>query len=193
MLQNWKSKSSWEVIQNEKGENVYLFRLQGATPEERAVFDKQISECQLKGKIGPSERSFHSIKKGDLIFSLSDEAAKGLDGIWKPQYSELCDNLGMRSCWDKIFIATGRVVREGYRINISLAKEFEIKRAKEILSDADVVFEDRKATSYSDTVQPGDRTLRVIHQRSVCNLRRFWTDKVERSRLAQSLREKYGR
>ena len=102
--------------------------------------------------------------------------------------SELCDSIKNRICWDKILISPAphsNVIHEGYRINISLEKEEDIQQAKEILKQAGIVFDDRRATSFSDSVQPGDRTLRVIHQNSVTKLRRMWTEEFERQRLAQ--------
>ena len=107
-------------------------------------------------------------------------------------YSELAHNIKQRMCWDKVRILLtprSRAFQEGYRINISLTKEKEIQEAKEILKKAQVVFEDRKATSFSDTVRPGDRTLRVIHQKSVQNLRKMWAEEFEKSPLGQALKK----
>ena len=108
-------------------------------------------------------------------------------------YSELCHKIKQRMFWDKILFSpapSSNIIREGYRINISLEKEEEIRMAKEILQKANVtVFEDKVATSFSDSVEPGDRTIRVTHQLSVINLRKMWAKEFEKSRQAQALRE----
>ena len=111
-------------------------------------------------------------------------------------YSELLLKIKNRGSWDKIFMAPAprsKVVHEGYRINIELENEAEIEKAKEFLREAHVVFEDRKASSFSETVAPGDRTLRVIHQVSVVNLRKMWAEEFEKSPLGQALRKQQER
>lgn len=107
-------------------------------------------------------------------------------------YSDLCRNIKQRMCWDKILFypsPRAKVVHEGYRININTEKEEDIEQAKEILRKAHVVFEDKRSTSPSETVAPGDRTLRVFHQESVKNLRKMWAQEFENSRFAQTIRE----
>ena len=94
--------------------------------------------------------------------------------------------------WDKIFLVPAprsRVLHEGYRINISGEEEPDIEKAKAVLAEADVIFDDKCATSFSENVEPGDRTLRVIHQRSVINLRKMWADEFEKIRSVHSLKE----
>ena len=110
--------------------------------------------------------------------------------------SFLCQKIKTRDAWDKIFmtpVPRSRIIHEGYRINIELEKEENIARAKEILRKAGVVFEDRVATSRSETVKPGDRTLRVTHQLSVNNLRKMWIQEFEKSPLGQALKKQQER
>ena len=108
-------------------------------------------------------------------------------------YSKVCHNIKDRMNWDKILISPvprSRVLHEGYRINITSKKEDDIEQAKKILKEAGIIFEDRYATSYSETVEPGDRTLRVVHQKSVMNLRKMWMAELEKFRLAHTLKGK---
>ncbi len=110
--------------------------------------------------------------------------------------SFLRQKIKTRDAWDKIFMAPvpcSKVIHEGYRINIELEKEEDIARAKEILRKAGVVFEDRVATSRSETVEPGDRTLRVTHQFSVNNLRKMWAQEFEKSPLGRALKKQQER
>ena len=110
-------------------------------------------------------------------------------------YSKLCNKIKHRKYWDKILfspVPRAEILHEGYRINITQEKEEDIKKAKEILNNAKIIFNDRKATSFSEFVQPGDRTLRVTHPASVAALRQMWAEEFRKSRLAQSLREKEG-
>ena len=105
--------------------------------------------------------------------------------------SELCRNIMNRMCWDKILISPAPrsgAIHEGYRINIDKEDEATIQRAKKILQDQGIVFDDRKATSFSESVQPGDRTLRVIHQKSVVNLRKMWEAEFKKSILNQTVK-----
>ncbi|MGN0919556.1 MAG: hypothetical protein ACI4OR_02200 [Alphaproteobacteria bacterium] len=106
-------------------------------------------------------------------------------------YFGILQKIKSRDAWDKILMAPAprsKVIHEGYRINLELEKEEEIEQAKEFLRDAHVAFEDRIATSFSETVAPGDRTLRVIHQQSVVNLRQMWAKEFEKSPLCQALK-----
>ena len=107
-------------------------------------------------------------------------------------YLALSQKIKNRMSWDKIFLIPAprsKVLHEGYRINISGEDESDIEKAKAILTEADVIFDDRHATSFSESVEPGDRTLRVIHQKSVVNLRKMWADEFEKMKLARSLKE----
>ena len=180
----WKNKKLWVKVPNSKGEEEYFFSLKGLTSEEKVVFEEQMTECQVKGSTEKAAFSKGGIEKGDLVFKVLQKEAKNLDGIYDPQYSELCSLIKSRWAWDKIFMVLGREVCEGYRINISLAKEFEIERAKQILSDENIIFEDKKATSTSDRVKPGDRTLRVIQPMSITYLRQFWRKNAKPVRFA---------
>lgn len=108
-------------------------------------------------------------------------------------YSELCQNIKNRMCWDKILFFPNphsKIIQEGYRLNITTEKKEDIEQAKEFLKREHIVFEDKKATSFSPTIRPGDRTLRVTLQSSVVALRKMWVKEFEKSRLAQSLKEK---
>ena len=108
--------------------------------------------------------------------------------------SNLCKNIKNTKYWDQIFVepAPRLPLRPGYRINITNDPEEEIEKAKEILKKAGViVFEDREATSYSNTVRPGERTLRIVHAFSVMNLKKMWEkeEELEKSSMAKSLKE----
>ena len=90
--------------------------------------------------------------------------------------SNLCENIKDLERWDLIYVerAPRLPLVPAYRINITDEPEEEIKKAKEILKKAGViVFEDREAKSYSHTIRPGDRTLRVTHAFSVMNLEKM--------------------
>ena len=103
--------------------------------------------------------------------------------VFNEKNSILCASVKKRSAWDKIFMAPlprSRVIREGYRFKITHCDEEEIEAIKKILAAEHVLFEDRIATSESERVRPGDRTLRVIHQNSVANLRSMWTKEAKR-------------
>ena len=103
------------------------------------------------------------------------------------EHSDLCENIKDAKYWDEIFVAPAPCTPfvTGYRINITDEPEEEVRKAKKILSDALIFVEDRKATSYSKTVQPGNRTLRVIHQQSVTNLRRILDAEKQRHKQKQ--------
>ena len=100
--------------------------------------------------------------------------------------SELLKKVKNPYFWDQIFMAPiprSRQVREGFRINIELEKEEDIEDIKKFLRKFYIFFEDRKATSFSGTVAPGDRTLRVIQNASVANLKKMWNKEFEKSPL----------
>lgn len=108
-------------------------------------------------------------------------------------YSELSKNIKKAMCWDSFLISPAprsRLMYEGFRINITAEKEEDIQKAKDILKKAKVDFEDRRATSYTQTIQPGDRTLRVVLPPSVENLKRLWAEEFEKSKFAQTMRER---
>lgn len=110
--------------------------------------------------------------------------------------SELCKKLKQRPFWDKIRFSPSphsRLINEGYRINISAEREEDIEHAKEFLEKAHIFFEDKTASSFSETIEPGDRTLRVTHQLSVNNLRKMWANEFEKSRLRQTLKKQQER
>ena len=110
--------------------------------------------------------------------------------------SDLCKRIKQVDFWDKILFSPfprSHVIREGYRINITSQEEEEIKEAKEFLQRAHILFEDRIASSFSETVAPGDRTLKVTQQLSVNNLKKMWANEFEKSPLGQAMKRQQGR
>ena len=108
--------------------------------------------------------------------------------------ANLCKRIKQYTSWDDIYMSPAPYVPpvHGFRININHESEEEIKKAIALLKKQKItVVEDKKATTYSSTIKPGDRTLRVIHAFSIMNLKKMWKeeDELKKSSLAKSLKE----
>ena len=100
--------------------------------------------------------------------------------------------------WDRIIVGNllpnSKEIRYGYRINISMETEEDIEEIKKFLEKNHVSsYEDKIATSFSPTVAPGDRTLRVIYNKqSIANLEKMWKREQENSLFGRSIQASRG-
>ena len=108
--------------------------------------------------------------------------------------SELCQNIKNAKYWERFLFSPterSRVLYEGFRIKITTEKEEDIEKAKKILSDAGIVFDDKIATSFTGgTISPNDRTFRVINQVSVRKLKSIWEKEFRKEHLNRNSNER---
>ena len=112
--------------------------------------------------------------------------------------SDLCKKVRYGIDWDPIsmkgLFPRSDKIQNGYRINITLEKEEDIEEAKRILKENRVdSVEDKIASSFSKTIMPGDRTLRVIVQnQSVINLEKMWDKERANSPYGRAMKAARG-